>query len=333
MAGNSGSKIKILKILEILRENSDEEHPLTATEIVAMLGAAGYSAERKAIYNDIDLLIDYGFDVIKNPAPKKGYYLGERDFQLAEVRLLIDAIESAQFVTERKTAELREKLEQNLSIYQRDALHRVQVYVDHRNKNANERIYYGVDELARAIEEHKMVSVHYIKRLIEAGERPKNEEHIHKLTPYALIWHQDHYYLVANKNTHEGFMHLRIDKITKVTVLEEEGRPLSEVSKYTDHFDAADYLSTKFNMFSGEPERVEIRCKNSSWQIIADRFGENVQIIDRDDETFTISANAVTSGLDAWVMQWGADMQVLKPEHLRQTIKEKIEEMQKAYEK
>jgi len=334
MAGNNGSKEKVLHIYDILKEYSDEEHPLTAAELIAELSARGLSAERKAIYNDIDLLMNYGFDIIKNPPPVKGYYLGERDFQLAEARLLMDAVESAQFITEAKTAELIKKIQGSLSIYQRESLALQQVYIDHRHKNVNETIYYEIDTLLRAIQSKRRIRLHYLKRSIEAGERPKNEDHIYSVSPYALIWVDDHYYLVCNNAKYDNLMHLRIDKISKVTILEDEpARPLSEVSKYKDRFDAADYLSTKFNMFSGEPERVKIRCKNESWQIVADKFGDDVLIIEQDETTFTISANAVTAGLDSWIMQWGADMEVIEPAHLRETVFKKTKAMLEVYKK
>lgn len=334
MAGNSGSKEKVLYIYDILKEHSDEEHPLTATDLVAQLSVRGLSAERKAIYSDVDLLINYGYDIIKNPPPAKGYYLGERDFQLAEARLLVDAVESAQFITEAKTYDLVKKIMGSLSVYQRDSLRLQQVYIDHRHKNTNETIYYEIDSLLRAIQARKKVRLHYLKRSIEAGERPKNEDRIYSVSPYALIWVDDHYYLVCNNAKYDNLMHLRIDKISKVKILEDEPvRPLHEVSKYKDRFDAADYLSTKFNMFSGDPERVKIRCKNESWQIIADKFGDDVLITEQDETTFTISANAVTAGLDSWIMQWGPDMEVLEPAHLRETVTKKTKAMLEVYGK
>ena len=331
MAGNGGSKVKVLHIYDILRELSDEEHPLTASQLAAELSRHGLSAERKAIYSDVDLLIDYGYDIIKNPPPYKGYYLGERDFQLAEARLLMDAVESAQFITESKTAELVEKIEKSLSVYQRESLRLQQVYIDHRNKNTNETIYYEIDALLNAIQAGKKVRLHYLKRSLEAGERPKNEDHIYSVSPYALIWVQDHYYLVCNNAKYDNLMHLRIDKISKVTQLDEPSRPLREVSKYEDRFDAADYLSTKFNMFSGDPVRVKIKCDNEVWQIVADRFGDDVLIVERTDDTFTISANATINGLDAWIMQWGDSMEVLEPAKLRETVKKKAAAMLKMY--
>lgn len=331
MAGNSGSKIKVLVINDILRELTDEDHPITATKIAEELNNYGLSAERKAIYSDIDMLIDYGFDVIKNPPPTKGYYLGERDFQIAEARLLIDALQSAQSITEKKTEEIIGNVEKSLSKYQRDTLHRQQVYVEHKNKSTNEMLYYWIDALSTAINENKKVCIHYIKRRLIAGEEPKNEEHIYNVTPYGLIWNDGHYYLVCNNAKYQNAMHLRIDKITKVKILDEPARPISEVLKYKDHFDAADYLSTQFNMFSGSPERVMIKCKNNMWEVVADRFGEDVAIIEHTDDTFTIAVNAVVSGLVSWIMQYGDSMVALSPQSFRDQVEERAKALVKAY--
>ncbi len=320
MAGNGGSKEKILAIIDILRELSDEEHPITAGQIMEELARQGLSAERKAIYSDIDLLIDRGFDIIKNPSPVRGYYLGERDFQIAEARLLVDAVQSAQFISESKTEDLIGKIEKSMSKYQRESLRLQQVYIDNRNKNTTETIYYVIDDLSRAVQSNKKVCIHYIKRRIEAGERPKNEEHIYNVTPYALIWMQDHYYLVCNNAKYDNLMHLRIDRIKKATILEEKGRPLSEVSSYKNHFDAADYISKVFNMFSGEQELVKLECKNEAWEIIRDRFGEDVHVFERTDDTFTIAANAVTNGLAAWIVQYGDMIVVKEPATLRDSV-------------
>lgn len=332
MAGNSNAKLKLLRIIDILNEHSDENHFLTATDICQKLQAFGIKAERKSIYNDLSVLEEYGIDIIRSETPKKGYYIGERDFQIAEVRLLIDAIQSAKFITEKKTGELISKIEKSLSHSQISSLSK-QVYVDHRNKNENELVYYIIDELSRAVSLEQKVRVHYQKRIIEAGEKPKNEDHIYTVSPYALIWSEDHYYLVCNNNKYDNLMHLRIDRITDVRVLEEAARPLCEVSSYNEHFDAADYASKTFNMFSGTAESVKLRCNNALWEIVRDRFGEGVKIVERTDETFTILTEAaISSGLTAWLMQYCNEMVVVEPDSLREQVLNRAREAVAAYE-
>lgn len=332
MSGNINSKVKLLRIYDILCEKSDEENPLSASDISMELSLFGINSERKSVYSDISVLQSYGYDIIKVSQPKKGFYVGERDFQIAEVRLLIDAVQSAKFITEHKTEELISKIEKRLSKYQREMLSR-QVYVDHRNKNGNEKIYYTIDSLSQAITDKKKVRIHYIKRRIEPGERPKNEEHVYIVTPYALIWSNDHYYLVCNNNKYDNLMHLRIDKIISTKVLTDDGRPLSEVSKYKTVFDAADYASKVFNMFSGNPERISLICENSLWDIVRDRFGEDVMVIERTDDTFTIATTAALSeGLTSWILQYGNRMRVESPKSLKEDVLEKAKAAVAAYE-
>lgn len=335
MAGNEKSKLKTLKIIDILNRYSDENHPLSAAEISAKLSKEDIQSERKSIYSDLEVLRSYGYDIISTYTPKKGVYMGERDFELVEVRLLIDAVQSAKFITEKKTEVLVDKITRNLSKWQIEDLSG-QVYVDNRNKNENETVYYTIDTLSAAIRAEKKVSVHYIKRRIEAGERPKNEEHIYTISPYALIWADDHYYLICNNSKYDNPMHLRIDKIKSVKLLSDDARPRTEIpdfASYKDHFDVADYASKTFNMFSGELEKVEICCNNALWDAIRDRFGEDVRVLSRTDDTFTISAIvAASDGLASWILQYGSDMQVISPKSLRDKILTKARETVSAYE-
>lgn len=336
MAGNEKSKLKTLKIIEILNKYSDENHPMSAADICAELSKEDIHAERKSIYSDIDVLRSYGYDIISTSTPKKGVYMGERDFELVEVRLLIDAVQSAKFITEKKTEVLVDKIEKNLSKWHIEDLSG-QVYVDNRNKNENETVYYTIDTLSTAIRSEKKVSIHYIKRRIEAGERPKNEEHIYTVSPYALIWADDHYYLICNNAKYNNPMHLRIDKIKSVRILADGARPRTEIpdfAMYKDHFDVADYASKTFNMFSGELEKVEIRCANTLWDVVRDRFGEDVRVLSRTDDNFTISVTvAAGDGFASWILQYGADMVVVSPNELKDKVLTKARETVIAYEK
>ena len=332
MAGNEKSKLKTLKVIEILNKYSDENHPMSAADICAELAKEDIHAERKSIYSDIDVLRLYGYDIISTSTPKKGVYMGERDFELVEVRLLIDAVQSAKFITEKKTEVLVDKIENNLSKWQIEDLSG-QVYVDNRNKNENETVYYTIDTLSTAIRSEKKVSIHYIKRRIEAGERPKNEEHIYTVSPYALIWSDDHYYLVCNNEKYDNLMHLRIDKIKHLEKTSLPARHFSEVSDYKNYFDSADYASKLFNMYSGEPKPVEFICKNDTLEPMLDRFGENVKIQKYDDEHFVLRTNVASSeGLVAWIVQFGGRVKVKSPNDLIYSVKQKAAEILEIYD-
>lgn len=333
MAGNKDSKLKILRLMDILREQSDEEHPLSSNELIEALNAKyNIRAERKSIYADLDVLAEYGLDIIKTSIPKKGYYLGERDFELAEVRLLVDAVEAAGFITQKKTGQLTEKIESNLSTYQKTFLNS-QVYMDQKLKSNNETLYYTVDTLARAIQGQKKVRLHYTKRIVVSGDKPRNEERHFTLSPYALIWSNDHYYLICNNHKYDNFMHIRVDRIKSVEILPEPARNCAEFSAYQTGFDISDYAAKHFNGFSGDPEGVELVCDNCLLQEVVDRFGDNVPIIDTTENTFTIYTTvAISEGFSNWVMQFGEKMLVKKPLALRQQIIERTQTMLAQYE-
>ena len=333
MAGTKDSKLKTLRIMDVLMELSDEDHPLSAPDICAELQDRwGITAERKSIYTDLEILENYGLDLVPTSIPKKGRYLGERDFELPEMRLLVDAVQAAGFISEKKTAELVAKLEQRLSKYQREFLNN-QVYVDQHLKTTNETVLYTIDELARAIDKKKKVRLVYSKRRIVEGDRARQEERHFTLSPYALIWSDDHYYVICNNEKYDNFMHIRVDRIKSVTMLDTPVRNCSEFSAYKGGFDIADYAAKHFNGFSGEPTRVKLVCANELIQTMEDRFGADMPILESNDTTFTILVNvAVSEGFANWVMQFGEKVLVKEPAVLQDMILERTRNMLAAYD-
>ncbi len=334
MAGKANSKLKTLVLADILREKTDEEHPMSAAELCQELGDYNIDAERKSIYSDIDVLRDYGLDVINTTYPKKGYFLGDRDFELAEIRLLVDAVESAGFISENKTRALTAKVEKVCSRWQRDRLHK-QVYVEECRKTGNEQVYYIIDALSEAISKGCKVRISYQKRRIVADEKARNESRIYTVSPYALIWSDDHYYLVCNNQNYDNFMHVRVERIRKVEMLEDEKiRPCSEFSSFKEGFDCAAYLAQNmFNGYTGEPETIQLRCDNELIQAVTDRFGEDVVIFEADEDTFSVIVTAaVSDGLVDWILQFGSKMLVLSPETLQTDLLSKIASTAEAYQ-
>lgn len=334
MAGKSNSKLKTLVLADILREQTDEDHPMSATELCQELSNYNIDAERKSIYTNLSVLEDYGMDIIKTTYPKKGFFLGEREFQLAEVRLMVDAVQSAGFISDQKTRALIAKMEKVLSRYQKEEISR-QVYVEKvAAKTSNENIYYTIDELYRAIRIGRKVRLHYQRRKIAPGESVRYEERIFTLSPYGLIWFSDHYYLVCNNQKYDNFMHIRVERIRSVDILDEPARDCAEISSYKNGFDASDYLSKIFNGYTGETERVTLRCNNELIQSVTDRFGEDIPIISTDEETFTISVNAaVGEGFIDWLLQFGDTMVVTSPEELQIRVYDKAAAAANAYAK
>ena len=334
MAGVQKSKLKLLYLVDILRKKTDENNYLAATEICDELSQLDIPAERKSIYNDIDILREYGFDIIHTGSKNRGgYFLGAREFELAEIRLLSDAVQAANFISQKKTNQLVEKIESFASEKQAKILHS-QVYVDNRPKCKNEEIYYTISLLDEAISAKVKVSFTYTKRRITEEFKTAKEEKNFTVSPYALIWSDDHYYLVCNNEKYNNLMHLRIDKIKHLEKTNLPARHFSEVSDYKNHFDSADYASKLFNMYSGEPKPVEFICNNDTLEPMLDRFGENVKIQKYDDDHFVLRTNvAASEGLVSWIVQFGGRVKVKSPNDLIYSVKQKAAEILELYEK
>ena len=333
MAGVQKSKLKLLYIVDILRKKTDENHYLAATEICDELSQLDIPAERKSIYNDIDILREYGFDIIHTGSKNRGgYFLGAREFELAELRLLSDAVQAANFISQKKTNQLVQKIESFASEKQAKILHS-QVYVDNRPKCKNEEIYYTISVLDEAITAKVKVNFTYTRRRITEEFKTAKEEKSFTVSPYALIWSDDHYYLVCNNEKYDNLMHLRIDKIKHLEKTSLPARHFSEVSDYKNYFDSADYASKLFNMYSGEPKPVEFICNNDTLEPMLDRFGENVKIQKYDDEHFVLRTNVASSeGLVAWIVQFGGRVKVKSPNDLIYSVKQKAAEILEIYD-
>ncbi len=326
-----GQKVKLLYIIKILTELTDEEHPLSATEICEKLASYGVTAERKAIYDDINCLIDFGYDIISTRVPKNGYFLASRDFELPEVFLLGDAVRTAKFISEKKTRELTLKLDRLLSKYQ--SKRNIQgIYIDSSNKTHNEELFYNIDRINTAIAEGKKIKFTYNKRVLREGRQITTESKTRVVSPYAMTWQFDYYYLIGNYDKYDNLMNLRVDRIKSVEITDEPIRHFSEVSSYQDTFDVADYTKKLFGMFGGNMQEVKLRCSNKILEQVTDRFGDSIFIVNVTDTTFdfTIKA-AVSDALVTWIMNYGNNIEVITPTELREKITDRAEKILKLY--
>ena len=327
----ASSKTKTLLIYKYLVDFSDENNPLSTTDLIDLLMKDGMLCERKSIYADIAVLKSIGFDIVKTMSPKKGFFLATRKFELPEVRLLIDAVTSAGFITPNKTQKLVEKLETLVSKNQADELVS-QVYVDSDAKCDNEEIYYVIDALNDAINDKKQVSFKYKRRNIDKENKKSYTEKAFTVSPYALIWKGDHYYLVCNNAKYDNLMNLRLDRMRKIAILDDAVRPVEEVSEYKGNFDVADYSAKMFNMFSGTSAKVVLNCDLDLREEIMDRFGAKIPLKATDTEHFetTIDA-AISDGLVSWIMTFGDKIKVVEPASLAKEVKEKAQSIAKLY--
>ncbi|MBR3768496.1 MAG: WYL domain-containing transcriptional regulator [Clostridia bacterium] len=331
MAGKKNSKLKLLYLKEIFEKYSDEDNILNSADIAHYLEEYEIECERKSIYKDIEILIDYGMDIIKTSKPKTGYFLASRDFEIAELRLINDAVQAANFISKKKTVQLLKKTNELVSVSQSSRLKK-QVFIDNRNKCTNEEIFYNIDALDRAIKSGKKVKLRYNRRKLDNKFTATNEQREFILSPYALIWSNDHYYLVANNQKYDNLMNMRIDRIRKVELLDENFRHFSEVSEYTSSFDAADYVSKAFNMFSGKLMSTELHCRTEIIEEMLDRFGEKVSIRKGEEGWFYVHDDLyINDGLASWIMQFGDKIEVIYPPELKQAILEKSNNILKLY--
>ncbi len=323
MAGSANAKLKPLYLLQIFQEKTDEEHPLSAEGLCKELENRGVTAQRKSIYGDIELLKSFGLDILHTRTPKSGYFLASRTFETAEVRLLLDAVQSASFITPKKTAQLVEKLESLVSEGQAARLDG-QVYIDNRVKCGNEEIYYTIEILDRAIQAGRQVRFQYARRVLSAQMQVETQEKEFLVNPYALIWSGDHYYLICNNPKYDNLMHARLDRIRRAKALDTPARDFREVSEYTDFFDAADYANQLFHMFSGETDTVELCCGRDMIEEILDRFGETALLRTAGEDQFLVKFEAkVSDGFVSWLMQYGDRAVVRSPLKLKTMLREK----------
>jgi len=332
MATASKNKLRLLHMIEILRTKTDEDHHLTASQLIGELESLGFSVDRKSIYDDIQTLTDFGYNIILTHSPKKGYFLAQREFELAEVRLLTDAVQSAHFISEKKSRNLIEKIEKYVSCYQAASI-RDQVYIESRAKTKNEQIYYNIDKINTAIKQGKQIYFRYKRRKFSDKYTTVTEEKEFCVNPYAMIWSNDHYYLICNNPKYDNLMHIRIDKMVGVEITDTRARGFSEVSEYEDKFDSADYAKKHFNMFSGDTQTIELVCDNSLIEQILDYFGETTEIRTEKEGTFTLKVKAAASdGFISWIMQFGNKVYIKSPAEMRLQLRQKCREILDIYE-
>lgn len=318
MAQTANYKRKLLILARLLLERSDEEHPVSRREMQEELERWGLSAERKSIYDDMEQLEELGLDVHSRKGRGGGWYIGQREFELAELKLLVDAVQSSRFLTERKSAALIRKLEGLTSVHQARQLQR-QVYVDRRVKTMNESIFYNVDKLQGAIAANRVVTFRYFEYNAARERVFRREGARYRLTPYGLIWDSENYYLAGWDELRGEVRHYRVDKMADIAVTSLKGHPQGD-------WTAEGYARKHFGMFSGTPCRLKLRCEDRLAGVMIDRFGLDVSLIPDGEGCFTASVDLVVSPpLWGWLFGLGTGVEVLGPDWAVEEFRGRLE--------
>ncbi len=330
---NGDQNLRLLFLAEIFNRQTDENHTYSAVELVGLLENYGIHCERKSIYRDIDDLREFGMDIVNTRAKaNRGYYLRSGKFNVAEVRLLTDAVRAANFISEKNTKSLIYKIGGLVSEYQEEEL-REQIYIDGSHKTENEDLYEIIKILDKAIKTKKQVMLNYAKRTIEGNYLVRNEGKTFLVNPYAMLWSNDHYYLICNNNKYSNLMHLRLDRITEPREINIPVKPFSKVSPYTERFDVADYSNRLFNMYSGEPDNIVLAFSKVVLDEMIEKFGEKVPIKLGENGEYLLHAEVeMSEGLVNWILQFGDNVRVIQPQSLITALKEKLSKILEIYE-
>ncbi len=322
MPKNERQKLKLLYLKKILEEKTDAAHPMTMAEILAALEEHGITAERKSIYDDLESLRDFGMDIEKTSGRSPGYYVASRTLELPELKLLVDAVQSSKFITHKKSAELIRKLEGFTSVHEARRLSR-HVYVANRVKTMNESIYYTVDYIHEAMQENRQITFQYFEWNMHKERVLRRSGKRYAVSPWALTWEDENYYLLAYETESGMVKHFRVDKILKIEISQMPREGASHFSQ----FDTGEFARKVFGMFGGEEMLVVLRCDASLAGVILDRFGTDTRLIPGEG-VFTAAVKVIVSPqFLSWIAGFGDRMYIESPDTIRQSLKELIEKI------
>lgn len=314
----SQNRERLLLVSEILKRDTNIDHPATSSEIINKLKAEGITADRRSIYEDIRTLIDRGYDICTYEENNRGYYLRETEFEFSELRLLTDAVLSARFISTAQSKEIVNKLKKLTNRYDESRLEKVS-YLHKRIKCDNRAIFYNIDMLTEAIEKGRQVSFDYLK-YTPARKMEKKDDQKRVVSPYSIIWVGDYYYLVCKYPKYESLSNLRLEKISNITILDEPAELVTGIAGFENGFDIAEYANRHIHMFSGREERIELRCREEILQAMQDKFGEELKIKKQEGDYFWANVRTVRQGMLYFVLQMADGIEVLSPPDFREEV-------------
>lgn len=322
MARSENQKLKLLYILKYLSEHTDENNTATTGEIISYLEGVGIAAERKSIYSDLDALREYGCDIVKIGSKRASYYLTGREFELSELKLLVDIIQASKMIPTDKSAELIGKLERLTSLQNAKALRR-QVFVSGRAKTLNDNVFGNIDKLSLAINTARKIEFFYFdlsldfksSRHLVRKYRKSNAKYV--ASPWALLWEDDRYYLVAFDPEGGIIKHYRVDRMSDIVVTDEEREGDGRLAG----FNPAEYSRSLFGMFGGDAQTVRLKVENRFSGAVTDKFGEDAFYSPFDEKHFTVTVDVVVSPqFYSWIFGLSGGAEILSPEETRRNF-------------
>lgn len=328
MPKGSNQKLKLYHLAQIMLENTDDNHYITMPEIMSALEAYEVTADRRTIYADLKDLEALGIEVEGEPVGGGyRYHVVERPFELPELKLLVDAIQSSKFITERKTNALIRKLEKLVSKYEAMKLQR-QVYVSGRIKTMNESIYYTVDTIHNAISENRKIRFQYFQWNVKKEMELRHDGAYYHISPWGLSWDAENYYLIGYDSEAGKIKHYRVDKMLRLQMSDEK----REGKEHFKKLDMADYAKKSFGMFGGREEKVKLLVENTLAGVIIDRFGKDIMLIPSEEEHFTVNVDVhVSTQFFGWIISLGERVKILGPEEVVAQMKEEIQRLARQY--
>ena len=325
MPTSQNQRMKLLYLMNIFLERTDDDHTLTIQQIISALADYGVIAERKSIYSDIEYLRLYGLDIETRKSKTYSYYLASRKFELPELKLLVDAVRSSRFITPGKSDELIGKLSSLTSTHQSKQLRR-QVVTATGHKAINESVYYNIDAIHAAIDAGRKISFKYFDYNFSKTRVYRRDGELYIQTPLALCWSDDKYYLICFSSKYESFVHYRVDRMSSVSIHEERADTVDR-----KRFNISEHIKRVFGMYGGEVVRATLRFEKDLINTVLDRFGADVRLIARGD-LFEVNVDvSISLVFLSWIVQFGDRAEIVSPDSLRESMRELIVKLSAKY--
>lgn len=315
----SSTKKRMLLILELLYKTTDESHPVSTVEITDYLADKGFLIDRKTLRSDLRLLISMGYDIVVVKSSPNKYFWGERTFEIPELKMLLDAVSSARFISETKSKRLTKKIMSLAGMQQREQLKR-HVRAIGKTKADNKGLYYIIDTITEAINQKKKISFQYMEYNGRKEKILRNDGEVYILSPYVLYWNEDYYYVIGYSDKRERVTAFRIDRMKTPTIMDDDAVPKPE------DFNVSAYSNKVFQMFSGEETTVELECDTSLMKYVIDRFGLDVETEELSEDKFLAKVPVdLSPTFYGWVFQFGGGIRIIGPEEAVEEYKEMVD--------